>query len=121
MGLFFVNRFKYRIMKFLLPLMILVLLSSLSCGKKAVEIDPEWAKEWTSSYFDQKYKLIIKPNGRATFINNNGSFRGFARIKQNTLTVGRGKFLITQYPTYFGPPLNRWSIEVNNIQYCNYP
>lgn len=108
-------------MKFLFPLMILVLLTSLSCGKKAVEIDPEWAKEWTSSYFDQKYKLTINPNGYATFTNNNGSFRGFARIKGNILTVGRGKDLIQQYPTYFGPPLNRWSIEINNIQYCYYP
>jgi hypothetical protein len=106
-------------MKFLLPLITLVLLTSLSCGKKAVEIDFEWAKKWTYAYGSQ-YSLNIDFDGKAVFITKTGTYSGYARLKGNVLTIGRGKFIVLQHPTYFGPPLNRWSIEVDNLQLLRY-
>ena len=106
-------------MKLLFPLIMLVLITSYSCGKKAVEIDPEWAKEWTYAYGSQ-YSLNIDFDGKAVFISKKGTFKGYARLKDNVLTIGNGKFLVLQHPTYFGPPLNRWSIEVDNLQFLRY-
>ena len=106
-------------MKMLFPLLILILLTSYSCAKKAVEIDPEWAKDWTYAYGSQYY-LHIDADGTAVFVTKSGTFRGYARLKEKVLSIGRGKFRVSQSPTYFGIPLNRWSIEVDNLQFLRY-
>jgi|GEM_PF-3507464 len=89
------------------------------CGKKAVEIDPEWAKEWIYAY-DHNQTLSIDTKGWAVYSTNRGSHKGYARIKDNALCIGTGKFLITQTPKYFGPPLNRWEMEIDNMQFLRY-
>ena len=89
------------------------------CGKKAVEIDPEWAKEWQYAY-DATQTITIETNGYATYKTSRGSHKGFARIKDNALIIGTGKFLIIKNPVYYGPPLNRWEMEIDNMQFLRY-
>jgi hypothetical protein len=89
------------------------------CGKKAINIDPEWAKEWQYAY-DASQTITIKPNGYAVYKTKRGSYRGFARIKEKVFSIGRGKFLLNKYPAYFGPPLNRWEMEIDNMQFLKY-
>ena len=89
------------------------------CGKKAVEIDPEWAKEWQYA-LDASQTVTIETNGYATYSTSRGSHKGFARIKDGTLSIGTGKFLINKSPVYYGPPLKRWEMEIDNMQFLRY-
>ena len=90
------------------------------CGKKAVEIDPEWAKKWTSSS-NPAYTLTIDFDGKAVFVHSSGkTFKGKAYLRDHIMKIGTRKFIVTQFPTYFGPPLNRWSIEIDNMQMLRY-
>ena len=105
-------------MRVLFILFLVTLISS--CGKKAVEIDPEWAKVWTSSS-NPAHTLTIDFNGKAVFVHKSGkTYKGMARYKDHILSIGTNKFIVLQTPTYFGPPLNRWSIEIDNMQMLRY-
>jgi hypothetical protein len=89
------------------------------CGKKAVEIDPEWAKEWVYAY-DHSQTLTIEISGKARYNTSKGTHSGMARIKDNVLRIGNGKFLIMKTPAYQGPPLKRWEMEIDNMQFLHY-
>jgi hypothetical protein len=105
-------------MRFLFILLVMATLSG--CSKRAVDIDPEWAKVWTSSS-NPAYTLTIDFDGKAVFVHKSGeTFQGVARYEHPVMKIGTKKFVVTQTPTYFGPPLNRWSIEIDNMQMLRY-
>ena len=88
------------------------------CGKKAVEIDLHWAENWMYAY-DHNQTLSISENGWAVYSTNKGSHKGYARIKENVLCIGTGKFLITKAPIYEAD-FKRWEIEIDNMQFLHY-
>lgn len=91
-----------------------------SCEKKAVTINPDWAKDWVYAY-DHEQTLSIQKNGWAVYDTKKGKHRGYARIQDKTLKIGlTGRFLIMKTPEYFGVPLNRWQIEIDNMQFVQY-
>jgi len=101
---------------------VLVFIAALVCGceKKAVNIDPEWSKDWVYAY-DHEQTLSIQKNGWAVYDTKRGKHRGFARIEDKTLKIGlTGRFLILKTPKYAGTPLNRWEIEIDNMQFVRY-
>ncbi len=88
------------------------------CGKKAVEIDVHWAENWMYAY-DHNQTLNISDNGWAVYNTNKGSYKGFARIKDNVLCIGSGRLLITKTPVY-EVDFKRWEIEIDNMQFLHY-
>jgi hypothetical protein len=99
---------------------IVALAMCCGCGKNAVDIEPEWAKIWTSSA-NPAHTLTIDFDGKAVFVHKSGkTYEGTARYKDHVMSIGTKKFVVTQTPTYFGPPLNRWSIEIDNMQMLRY-
>ncbi|MEY4603865.1 MAG: hypothetical protein RIT43_1157 [Bacteroidota bacterium] len=90
------------------------------CGKIVTDIDFEWAKIWTSPTYPE-HQLTIDFDGSAVFKHKNGkTYTGTARYKDRILRIGTKKFIVNQTPTYYGPPLNRWSIQIDNIQMLRY-
>jgi hypothetical protein len=108
---------KFEVMKW--TLILLVSISLVSCEKKAVEVDPEWAYDWVYAY-DDAQTLSIRQNGFAVYDTKRGKHRGYARIQETTFKIGlTGRFLILKTPKY-NPSYNRWEMEIDNMQFLHY-
>lgn len=75
---------------------------SVSCKKKAADVNPEYVGYWTAYDSYDGSSLVIESNSKAVYETTSGiattTVRGKARVKGNTLKIVMKKFTINQEP-----------------------
>lgn len=101
--------------------MILMLSLSLSCKKKAADVNQNYVGYWSGYDSDKDYSLSIESNSKAVYETFNGevsvSVKGKAKINGGTMKIFTKKFSIDQEPLQDSQDPSKFTMVLNGVPY----